>query len=120
MLTGDRPESAYEVGKLLGLPESAIYPGLKPEDKVRQIQTFEQSGKRMAMVGDGVNDAPAVQAADIGIAMGITGTDVTKEASDMVILDDNFASISHAVEEGRTVYERNKSQRRWSKETRTK
>ena len=130
MITGDHKNTAVAIAKDLGifeegsqaltgedldrLPEEdyegvlekvPVYARVSPEHKLRAVRAWRRRGDIVAMTGDGVNDAPAVKEADIGVAMGITGTDVTKEVSDMVITDDNFASIVAAVEEGRGIYD---------------
>jgi Ca2+-transporting ATPase len=129
MITGDHKDTAFAIAKDLGIaseisqcltgadvdkltPEglrevcktARVFARVSPENKVQIVKAFEANGNVCAMTGDGVNDAPSLKAADIGIAMGITGTDVAKGAADMVLTDDNFASIEKAVEEGRGIY----------------
>ncbi len=129
MITGDHAVTARAIGKQMGIGDghtaitgeelqgysaeelktvvkrSDIFARVSPEQKLQLVTALQASGEVVSMTGDGVNDAPALKRADIGVAMGINGTEVAKEASEMVLTDDNFASIAQAVEEGRTVYD---------------
>ena len=111
MITGDHPVTAEAIGRELGIltvgdtAAEVVHARATPEDKLRIVRGWKARGDVVAMTGDGVNDAPALREAHIGIAMGRTGTEVTREASDMILSDDNFASIVAAVQEGRGIYD---------------
>ncbi|MDT8717933.1 cation-translocating P-type ATPase [Clostridium sp. 19966] len=129
MITGDHKNTAYAIAKELGIAESEsqaifgadiddmteeelsakidnlrVFARVSPEHKVKIVKAFKAKGNIVSMTGDGVNDAPSLKAADIGVAMGITGTDVAKGASDVILIDDNFSTIVSAIEEGRNIF----------------
>jgi Ca2+-transporting ATPase len=111
MITGDHPATAAAIGREMGIvaagedPADRVHARVTPEEKLRIVRAWKDRGAIVAMTGDGVNDAPALREAHIGIAMGVAGTEVTREAADMVLADDNFASIVHAIREGRGIWE---------------
>ncbi|HHO53253.1 MAG TPA: cation-translocating P-type ATPase [Deltaproteobacteria bacterium] len=111
MLTGDHETTAIAIADELGLvgpdgqPSSAVYARITPEEKLRIVESLVNDGEIVAMTGDGVNDAPAIHAAHVGIAMGIAGTEVTREAASIVLADDRFASIVEGIREGRAIHD---------------
>lgn len=130
MITGDHKKTAIAIGKQVGVYEAndlvlegyelnkmsirdlanvihrvSIFARVTPEHKLKIVQAFQEKGEIVAMTGDGVNDAPAIKASNVGISMGMSGTDVTKEASSLILLDDNFHTIKDAIREGRNIYE---------------
>lgn len=105
VITGDELEAISDKDLAERVKKIKVFARVNPNHKLRIVRAIKNNGKIVAMTGDGVNDAPAIKEADIGVAMGISGTDVTKEASSMILLDDNFTSIVSAVEEGRVIYD---------------
>jgi len=124
MVTGDHPATALAIARQVGIPAEVVATGeeiaelsdeellevdvfarVRPEDKLRIVAALQKAGEVVAMTGDGVNDAPALKRADVGVAMGLRGSDVSREVADLVLLDDNFATIVAAIEEGRNIYE---------------
>ncbi|MEA5010541.1 MAG: cation-translocating P-type ATPase [Angelakisella sp.] len=105
VLTGKELDALSEEKLVEMLPKVSVFARVTPAHKLRIVRAFKSQGNIVAMTGDGVNDAPAVKEADIGVSMGITGTDVTKEAASVILMDDNFATLVAAVEEGRVIYQ---------------
>ena len=124
MVTGDHPATARAIARRVGMPAEVVATGedletlsdeellkvdvfarVRPEQKLRIVEALQKAGEVVAMTGDGVNDAPALKRADVGVAMGQRGSDVSREVADLVLLDDNFATIVAAIEEGRSIYE---------------
>lgn len=104
VLTGDELEQMRDEDLDRAVPHTAVFARVSPADKLRIVRSLQRTGEVAAMTGDGVNDAPALKAADIGVAMGCGGTDVAKDAADMILLDDSFTTIAYAIREGRRVY----------------
>ena len=104
MLTGDQENTAQAIAKQLNLSNHNVFSRVTPSDKLKIVQNFQAAGKIVAMTGDGINDAPALKAAEVGIAMGKTGTDIAREVADLVLADDNLETAIAAVSQGRTIY----------------
>ncbi|MFA9381946.1 MAG: cation-translocating P-type ATPase, partial [Acetanaerobacterium sp.] len=105
VLSGEQLDAMDEEALIAAVGRTAVYARVTPAHKLRIVRALKKTGQVVAMTGDGVNDAPAVKEADIGVAMGINGTDVTREAASLILLDDNFATLISAVEEGRVIYQ---------------
>jgi magnesium-transporting ATPase (P-type) len=103
MLTGDHPLTAHAIGRSLGLPAEAVHARVTFEEKLRLVERRQAEGETVAVTGDGVNDAPALRRADVGVAMGRGGTEAAREASDLVLTNDDFATIVAAIREGRAI-----------------
>ena len=105
MITGDHPATALAVARQIGIRDQDVFARVDPEQKLALVERLQSRQQIVAMTGDGVNDAPALKRSDVGVTMGVRGSDVSREVADLVLLDDNFATIVRAVDEGRGIYE---------------